>query len=204
MTENKTENSPKSPTWDGAQLTMASWLEALEQWLFKKDDDYLTLILYGYVTVKFITVVPTEIHAVALREGLLKDCSFDDPMSPDIFVHQAIPAGYGAWVDTAETKVQLKTVERVDRLMAQDILSTITSDSERKSWAAKANRSGLRLLPLLQTQRRTPNDVTDLAVQNHLHAMLSRGVGSISIAAFNEFRDEMEEWNAAASDDVRL
>ena len=52
---------------------MAAWLEALEQWLFKKDDDYLTLTFYGYVTSKLITVAPTEFHAIALRDGLLRD-----------------------------------------------------------------------------------------------------------------------------------
>jgi hypothetical protein len=73
MPEKESDNSPKRPSWDGSQLTMAAWLEALEQWLFKKDDDYLTLTFYGYVTSKLITVAPTEFHAIALRDGLLRD-----------------------------------------------------------------------------------------------------------------------------------
>ena len=68
MTDKDSENSPTRPSWDGSQLAMASWLESLEQWLFKKDDDYLTLTFYGYVTSKLVTVFPTEIHAVARRQ----------------------------------------------------------------------------------------------------------------------------------------
>jgi len=43
------EDDSKAPMWDGSILTMHKWLEDLRPYLYKKDDDYSTLVERGYI-----------------------------------------------------------------------------------------------------------------------------------------------------------
>ena len=43
------EDENQKPMWDGSILTMHKWLEDLRPYLYKKDDDFCTLVERGYI-----------------------------------------------------------------------------------------------------------------------------------------------------------
>ena len=91
------DNSTEKPSWDGTQLALATFLEKLERWLYKKNPDYRSFLEEGYIINRRDVVVPTEFHAVAFRDGRVAKGSFLEPVSEQIFVDYELLPG---WVET--------------------------------------------------------------------------------------------------------
>lgn len=145
------------PKWDLTQLAMRTWINDLQRHLRKKKD-FVTLVTKGIVLdSRYNTIVPTEFHGCALRDDLVRDCSFDQPISDEIFNDYAIPTGMAPLTKAEDVKVYREAIRQVDRQLATDILECIASEGERKHWEALSGGSGLALLhPSYMTRPTNP------------------------------------------------
>ena len=164
---------------------MHKWLEDLRPYLYKKDDDYSTLVERGYVMHRTTKVLPTEFHGCALRDGLVGDFDWENPIPIDIYIDYEIPSGMDD-LDTSQYDVSIDSVLKKDRMLARDILATISSKSEYKTWekSAKSNGtiSGLALLPLLHEEKKKGSDATNHKALNKMHGLVERGVPVVLVS----------------------
>ena len=62
MPESTDKDSVNQPTWDSSMLALTDFLERLEEWLCRKNQDYLSVVTEGFILYRNITVVPAEFH----------------------------------------------------------------------------------------------------------------------------------------------
>ena len=118
------DNSTEKPSWDGTQLALATFLEKLERWLYKKNPDSRSFLEEGYIINRRDVVVPTEFHAVAFRDGRVAKGSFLEPVSEQIFVDYELLPGWDELDDDDGIKVSFALCRRTSQQLVEDALDS--------------------------------------------------------------------------------
>ena len=73
------------PDWDTTEIRMRGWLRALPEYLEELDEDFVILWSQGAITSRDAVLGPTESHTIALRDNMVREHTFEKPISDSIF-----------------------------------------------------------------------------------------------------------------------
>ena len=114
------DNSTEKPSWDGTQLALATFLEKLERWLYKKNPDYRSFLEEGYI-INRRDVVPTEFHAGLPRWPSCK--GVPRAASEQIFVDYELLPGWVELRDDDGIKVAMALCRRTSQQLVEDAMT---------------------------------------------------------------------------------
>ena len=92
-------------SWDTTPVTMRAWLQKLPEYLVRLDPDYRLWWSQGLVLDRNVVCGPTDRHTVALKMGLVREHTFDKPISyAAIFTEGPLPSSARRYALTDEDK----------------------------------------------------------------------------------------------------
>ena len=167
-----------TPSWDSTPITMRGWLRALPEYLEDLDSDFPMFWSMGAVFGSNNALCgPTNRHTVALKYNLVREHTFEAPITIDIFVDGALPPRTRDLTDNDQKKYypSVYLCRRKDRSLARQITKTITTRSERKKWRERCNNSGLALIPMLMRKCEEIGPGANNVAQTKLVAIVRQG-----------------------------
>ena len=187
---------------------MRAWLQKLPEYLVRLDPDYRLWWSQGLVLDRNVVCGPTDRHTVALKMGLVREHTFDKPIShAAIFTEGPLPASARRYALTDDDKKSsFKPAKilcsRKDTTLSRDIVDTIPVRSVRNTLLKKCEDSGLKLIPILLAKCDEIGPVANDLAATKLSALTKAGPTDRSVASFNHWREVYDTWNETQSNDA--
>ena len=209
----------KKPTWNTSTNTFATFLNKLRKWLAKKNNNYKTLVEYGYVVNRNMTCFMTDNHIDRYQHGTIPKGTFADPCRIDrttvdlngLPAHTAAQwtAIYAADPARAQRlKVNPETIDDVMASMQTDILSCIEDEGTAEEWNVSSSGDPLALLVLFEDKLNeisTTSTTSNIgsSILKKIAALEAEGLSEPSVEAFNYFKTELTDLIETLPDNLK-
>jgi hypothetical protein len=188
-----TLHGAKTPSWNGEQRHLSTWLDDLERWLPQQDPNYHLLITRGTIQLKHQTAVPNaEFAADLASNGVIAAGTYGQPTPIKRSTKTALD-------DELKSRyvVAPDAINALDFKMLQAIISTVTVVEFADELRDEADESGRQLLKLQREACATIRPEARTTLEDEYDDFVKAGISDLHPTALSRFKTGLVNRNKA-------